>query len=97
EKLRESGEEEAVRQRHADHYLALAEQAQPFLRKPEPAWLDRLESEHDNLRTALTCYSAQEETLEKAVRLAVMLELFWSLRGHMYERRTWLLNLSMRP
>src|SRR5262249_20430938 len=54
EKLQESGEEEAVRERHAEHYLQLAEQARPFLNKPELAWLDRLETEHDNLRAALT-------------------------------------------
>lgn len=96
QKLQESRQTGALRARHADYYLALAEQAEPFLEKPEPIWLDRLESEHDNLRAALTYYTAQEETLEKAVRLVAALEVFWSLRGHMSERRTWLLSLSIR-
>jgi predicted ATPase len=39
EKLQESGEEEAVRACHAEHYLALAEQAHPFVEKRNwPGW-----------------------------------------------------------
>jgi non-specific serine/threonine protein kinase len=97
ERLAESGEEEAVRARHAAHYLALAEEARPFLDKPEPVWLDRLEAEHDNLRAALTCFAAQEQTMDGAVQLAVALAAFWHLRGHFYERRTWLVSLARRP
>jgi hypothetical protein len=99
ERLRESGEEEAVRARHAEHYLALAEAAAPFLEKPEPAWLDRLETEHDNLRAALTRFTAREENQEqvdKAVRLAAALARFWNYRGHVYEQRTWLVGLARR-
>src|SRR5262249_34867049 len=59
ERLRESGEEQIVRARHAGHYLGLAEQARPFLEPPQPAWLDRLETEHDNLRAALNTYGAR--------------------------------------
>jgi non-specific serine/threonine protein kinase len=97
ERLQESGEEEAVRARHAEHYLGLAEEARPFLEKPEPIWLDRLETEHDNLRAALTFLAAQEQTMDGAVQLAVALATFWHLRGHFYERRTWLLSLARRP
>jgi tetratricopeptide (TPR) repeat protein len=94
EKLRESGEEQTLRARHAGHYLALAEQARPFLAKPEPAWLERLGGEHSNLRAALTYFAAQEDQTDKAVRLTAALDVFWSLRGHMHERRTWLVRLS---
>jgi predicted ATPase/class 3 adenylate cyclase len=55
ERLEESGEAEAVRRRHAEHFLALAEQAETELgglRQVE--WLDRLDREHDNLRASLT-------------------------------------------
>jgi len=97
EKLRESGQERLTREWHADCYLALAEQSRPFLEKPEPVWLDRLEAEHDNLRTALTTFAAQEETIDKAVQMAASLERFWNLRGHFYERRTWLVSLALRP
>src|SRR5207249_5825571 len=44
----------AIRRQHAEHYLALAEHAVSRPRGPEQlAWLDRLELEHDNLRSAL--------------------------------------------
>jgi predicted ATPase len=55
ERLGESGEEaERVRERHAEHYLALAEQAEPELMGADRAsWLRRLGIEHANLRVAL--------------------------------------------
>jgi predicted ATPase len=54
EKLRESGEEEAVQGRHAGFFLALAEEAEPELAgTQQEAWLKRLEREHANLRGAL--------------------------------------------
>ncbi len=77
ERLAESGEEAEARQRHAAHFLALVEEAEPYLRG-EPAmgsWLDRLEAEHDNLRAAVTWLldpAAGEgaERAEWALRLA---------------------------
>ncbi|HEV2439552.1 MAG TPA: AfsR family transcriptional regulator, partial [bacterium] len=54
DRLHQTGETDAVRHRHCDVYLALAEAAEPHLRGPEEfVWLDRLELEHDNLRAAL--------------------------------------------
>jgi predicted ATPase/DNA-binding SARP family transcriptional activator len=54
ERLAESGEAESFALRHAAYCLHLAEQAEPELRRAEaPAWLERLEIEHDNLRAAL--------------------------------------------
>ncbi len=42
------------------YFLAVAEEAEPQLTGPEQqAWLDRLEKEHDNLRSALTWSSAE--------------------------------------
>ena len=46
---RRVGRGRGVRRRHADHFLALAEEAEPNLSGREPAeWLDRLEPDHDN-------------------------------------------------
>ena len=54
ERLAELGTVEAVRRWHAEHFLALAEEAVPHLRGPEQRrWLDRLEADHDNFRAAL--------------------------------------------
>ena len=54
DRLLESREAEAVRERHRDWYLALAEEAEPeLLGEHQVMWLERWESEHDNLRVAL--------------------------------------------
>src|SRR5207245_8088700 len=53
ERLQESGEGEELRRRHAEHFLALAEDAEPYLRGSPREWLDRLEREHDNFRATL--------------------------------------------
>jgi tetratricopeptide (TPR) repeat protein len=97
ERLRESEEEQIVRARHAGYYLALAEQAQPFLEKPEPEWLDRLEVEHDNLRAALTCFGGREERVEEMKRLVSALCPFWHNHAHFHEARTWLIPPALRP
>ena len=54
EQLLSSGGAEAVRARHRDCFLALAEEAHPQLKGPDQAkWLHRLETEHENLRASL--------------------------------------------
>jgi tetratricopeptide (TPR) repeat protein len=51
--------------------------------------LDRLEAEHDNLRTALG-WSLQQPEVEPPLRLAADLTLFWHTHGHLSEGRAWL-------
>jgi predicted ATPase/DNA-binding CsgD family transcriptional regulator len=54
ERLEESGEAEEVRRRHAQYFLALAEQAEPLLKGPDQIeWLNRLDHDRDNLRAVL--------------------------------------------
>jgi len=54
EKLEQSGEIEAIRKRHTDFFLKLAEASEPALRGPQQQeWLDQLDEEHTNLNTAL--------------------------------------------
>jgi predicted ATPase len=54
EQLAAAGEEATVRDAHAAHFLALAEEAAAALQGPSgQAWLDLLEREHDNLRAAV--------------------------------------------
>jgi non-specific serine/threonine protein kinase len=89
EKLGEGGESETVLCRHAEYFLALAEETRPRLRGPEDAeWLERLEREHDNMRAALSW--ALEREVELALRLAGVLGTFWHVRSHSEDGRKWL-------
>jgi predicted ATPase/DNA-binding CsgD family transcriptional regulator len=87
EKLIESGEEELLRERHAEHYLALSEEAEPELKgSRQVAWLERLERERDNLRAAMDWSLGRGES-EEAARLGWALWLFWGIRAHFAEGR----------
>jgi predicted ATPase/class 3 adenylate cyclase len=91
ERLLESGETDAVRRRHLEWYLGLAERAEPELQGPDQlSWLERLELEHDNLRSALEWASVGDDRLEAGLRLAGALHRFWGLRGYLREGRDWL-------
>jgi len=90
EKLLDAGEAEAVRDRHLDYFLQFAEEAEPKLRGPEQlAWLERLEREHANLRTALA-WALQSGASESALRLAGALYYFWESHGHFGQGQKWL-------
>lgn len=69
------------RERHAMHYLALAEEAEGALKGPDQAaWLDRLARERDNLRVALgTARDARHAEL--GLRLVNALQQYWWVRG----------------
>ena len=89
EQLAEAAETDYVRRRHTDHFLALAEHAATFNGRPSQAyWLERLESDHDDLRAALQWCHAHDP--ERWVRLALALAWFWLYRGHLSEGREWL-------
>ena len=54
ERLAASGAEDELRRRHVDYFLSFAEEAARGFYSPATAsWLDRVESDHANLRTAL--------------------------------------------
>jgi predicted ATPase len=101
ERLEASGEGDTFRLRHAVFFLALAEEAEPHLLPPierEP-WLDRLESEHDNIRTAIEYLQGHGE-IEMSMRLAGAIGEFWEQRGHHREalrRYMSLLQADARP
>jgi predicted ATPase/class 3 adenylate cyclase len=85
EVLTTNGEEEIARQAHASYFLSLAEEAEPALKGPLlVTWLERLEREHDNLRTAMQ-WSVESSRTELALRFGIALERFWVVRGHRNE------------
>jgi predicted ATPase/DNA-binding CsgD family transcriptional regulator len=90
DKLEESDEAEEARRRHAEFFLALAEEAYPELKGANQLeWLDRLEAEHDNMRAALS-WALERTEAEVAIRLGGSLVWFWSVRGYYSEGRRWL-------
>jgi non-specific serine/threonine protein kinase len=83
------GEEDAVRRAHAEYFRALAERAEPELRRAsQGAWIARLEMELPNLRAVLD-WSLAGGDVETGLRLAGALYWFWFLRNHVAEGRTW--------
>jgi non-specific serine/threonine protein kinase len=90
EKLVDAGQVEEMCRRHWEWYLRLAEEAAPKLRGMEQGvWLNRLETEHDNLRAALGRLLSAGEG-EIAARLAGALWQFWATHSHFSEGRHWL-------
>lgn len=80
----------AARRRHTEYYLRMAERAEAELSGTEPkAWLDQLQRNINNLRTALE-RSLGGEDLELGIRLSGALWLFWEMRGYLSEGRRWL-------
>ncbi|MEJ7566914.1 MAG: adenylate/guanylate cyclase domain-containing protein [Gaiellaceae bacterium] len=99
ERLEASGEGDHLRRRHADYFLALAEEAAPNTRMYSAEWIERLEHEHDNLRAALDYLAASGES-ELVLQLAGALSDFWHHGGHVAEGRHRLesaLSVEERP
>jgi predicted ATPase/class 3 adenylate cyclase len=90
ERLEQSGEADAMRRQHAQFFLRWAEEAEPqLIGRSQQLWLARLETDHDNLRAALT-WAVAGGSAEVTVRLATALGGFWLTRGYMSEGRRWL-------
>ena len=88
ERLAAGEERDAVRRRHAEHYLALATRSEPFLTgRGQAEWLDRLEREHDNLRASFPA-AAELGMTEEALESAGSIWRFWQQRGHFAEARS---------
>ena len=83
EKLAAQGNEahRALRRRHLDHYLGLAETAAPWLRGAEQKrWLNQLDADHDNFRAALVA-AAELHDYEAGLRLCVALRWYAWVRN----------------
>lgn len=92
----------AARQAHAEYYGSLAQTAQPHLIASTDTviWLEILDSEHHNMRAALTWAVDGETAVPARARFALELvenlQQFWYIRGYLSEGRRWLeLALSL--
>ena len=80
DKLIEAGEHGSTRRAHASYHLALAQRADPHLRRSEQLeWIAVLAAEHGNLTAALG-WAAQDDR-PTAFRLVAALAAYWWLSG----------------
>jgi predicted ATPase/class 3 adenylate cyclase len=87
DQLQAEGRETAVRRRHAEAYLALAEEAaRHWLRTDQRRWLTRLALDHENLRAAIR-WAIEAGEVDLALRLVSASWRFWQLDGHLAEGR----------
>ena len=89
EKLGEEGggAEEEARRRHALYYLAMAEEAEPWIKGHDQVrWLDKLEAENDNLRAAIGG-SLEAGDAQTAARFGWALGMYWVMRARREEGR----------
>ena len=82
-----------ARSSHAELYAERAGEAGPNLVGPNASqWLDRLETDHDNLRTALG-WLLENGRPERAGAIAGAIWRFWQNHGHLDEGRGWFRRL----
>jgi len=88
EKLGESGEADAVRTRHRDHYTTLAAAVDAPAGSDYEQRLEQAEIEIDNLRAAFG-WSCENSDVELALALASSLLPLWQARGRIREGLAW--------
>jgi predicted ATPase/class 3 adenylate cyclase len=90
EMLDASGEAEEIRLAHVEFFLTMANAAYsvPRGQEEETHYLDRLEDNHDNLRSAVSWAIGAQPDL--GLGLAASLGRYWYVRGYLREGRAWL-------
>ena len=88
EKLGESGEADAVRARHRDHYTSMAALLDAPAGSDYEQRVEQAEIEIDNLRAAFG-WSRENSDIELALALASSLQPLWQARGRFQEGLAW--------
>ncbi len=97
EELARSGEAGETEKLCLDYFVKLAEEVElKLMGREQLIWLDRLEYEMDNIRTALD-WSLQNDQITNGLRLAGALWRFWDVRNHRNEGRELLAALLSHP
>jgi predicted ATPase len=98
ERLEVSPQATAVRKRHLDFFLGLAEAAEQGSWGPEQgAWFDRLERDHDDILNALTWCARKDGPVLEGMALGGAMYRFWYSRGHIRVPRRLLGELLRAP
>ncbi len=85
EQAAERGRLEALRDRHAELFKEMAEAAsRELMGSSKAAWLNRLDQDHDNLRTAHMWF-VERGHVEAALHMAFVMWRFWQMRGYLAE------------
>ena len=90
ERLAASDDADEVGRRHAAWYLALVEEAEPFLKGAEqPSGCNAWRTSTITSAASLDWFFVHGD-VDAAMRLAGALWLFWYMHGHVTEARRWL-------
>ena len=88
DRLEDAGEMAMAGEAHFSYFAEAARRAEPELTgSDQVAWLDKVDSEHDNFRRALDWAMAEPTRCERALELANSLWPFWLKRGYFKEGR----------
>jgi predicted ATPase/class 3 adenylate cyclase/DNA-binding CsgD family transcriptional regulator len=88
--LTSKSEDSAVRRRHRDHYLVVAEAAEPNLEGGgQLEAVDRLAADYSDLEAALE-FSLKQGEIESLARMAAALCVFWGTHGPVCDGERWI-------
>jgi non-specific serine/threonine protein kinase len=87
ERLREAGEEAALRRRHQSWCFGLLERSEDEMAVDQLAWLRWMDAELENIRVALDWCRVEPDTVERALCASLGIWMYWDMRGHGSEAR----------